>query len=141
MKNKLNSKTDVIEAAGGLLWRDTPHGKKLALIHRPCYDDWTLPTGKRESGESWQETALREVWEETGLQAELGSFAGSIAYRVDEIPKVVLYWNMQVAKIANFEPNNEVDRMKWVSLEKALKLVSYADEIVLLEANRPSDDP
>jgi 8-oxo-dGTP diphosphatase len=135
MKKKLNPKVDVIEAAGGLLWRQTPHGRQLALVHRPSHDDWTLPKGKREPDESWQETALREVWEETGLRVELGSFAGTIGYNVAGIPKVVLFWNMRIIGVNNFIPNKEVDKLVWVSLEKALEMVSYDDEIELLKAN------
>ena len=137
MNKKLTPNNDVIEAAGGLLWLRTPDGDKVALIHRPSHDDWTFPKGKREPGESWQETALREVWEETGLQCELSSYAGSIGYEVAGIPKVVLFWNMRVTKANIFKPNNEVDQLVWVSPEKALKMVSYPDEIELLNKNLP----
>ena len=126
----------VIEAAGGIVWRETPSGRQLALIHRPSHNDWTLPKGKREAGESWQETALREVFEETGLEAELDSFAGSIGYTVEGVAKVVLFWNMRANPKSVFKSNHEVDQLIWVSLEEALEKISYADEVSLLRANR-----
>ena len=136
MKKKLDPQTDVIEAAGGLVWRETRAGRELALIHRQRYNDWTLPKGKREVGESWQATALREVYEETGLKVELARFAGSIGYSVNGVPKVVLFWNMRLIDSAEFQPNPEVDQMIWLPLEQALQKITYQDEIALLKANR-----
>lgn len=128
-----NPYANVIEAAGGLLWRETAAGLELALIHRPSHDDWTLPKGKREDGESWQDTALREVREETGCRAELDSYAGSIGYIADGTPKVVLFWNMHVVEVREFKPNHEVDRLVWLPLEQAIKKMSYAVEIAFLK--------
>ena len=62
----------VIEAAGGIVWRNQDRKNHLIIIHRPKYDDWTLPKGKRDPGEHWQETALREVFEETSCVTKLG---------------------------------------------------------------------
>jgi 8-oxo-dGTP diphosphatase len=123
---------DVIEAAGGILWRKTALGRELALIHRPRYDDWTLPKGKREPGEQWQETALREVYEETSQQPTLKNFVGSIAYLANGVPKIVLFWNMAVAESTEFQPNREVNKMVWLPLEEALKKISYESERDLL---------
>ena len=126
----------VIEAAGGILWRKIPRGLEIALIHRDRYDDWTLPKGKREPGETWQETALREVFEETGLRAELLSYAGAMGYTVKGHPKVVLYWNMQAPADQPFIPNEEVDHMVWLPVEDAIVKMSYPDEIALVEKAR-----
>lgn len=125
----------VIEAAGGVLWKTTSHGFKLAIIHRERYDDWSLPKGKRDAGESWQETALREVWEETGCRASLGDFIGSTSYTINgpTTPKVVLFWHMTTHKNCKFKPNNEVDCVKWVSPEKALKQLTYKDERAIVQ--------
>ena len=138
MKNNYQHSTKVIEAAGGLLSKETPSGRKIAIIHRERYDDWALPKGKREPGESWQETALREVWEETGCRAVLGMFIGSASYALNgKSPKVVLFWHMTVQKNCKFHPNDEVDRIKWVSPKKALKMLSYKDERdIVLKATR-----
>ena len=129
MKNKATQPKKVIEAAGGILWKETPSGFKLAIIHRKRYDDWSLPKGKREPGESWQETALREVWEETGCRVTLGEFIGSASYAINgQTPKVVLFWHMMVKKDCKFIPNSEVDKLKWVSPKNALKFLNYEDE-------------
>lgn len=133
-KNKYQHQNKVGEAAGGILWKETSSGRKLAIIHRERYDDWSLPKGRRDSGESWQETALREVWEETGCRATLGAFIGSTSYVINgyTTPKVVLFWHMTVQKNCKFQPNEEVDRIKWVSPKKALKLLTYKDERTIL---------
>ena len=123
----------VIEAAGGILYRETPRGPEIVLIHRDRYDDWTLPKGKREPGETWQETALREVFEETGLRGELVAYAGAMGYTVQGRPKVVLYWKMKTPADQPFVPNEEVDRMVWLPVAEALTKMSYPDEIALVE--------
>ena len=130
--NSNNIAGAVIEAAGGLLWQETPNGYKLAVVHRPGYDDWSLPKGKRETDESWQETALREIKEETGCKTKLTGFAGSTAYTVNGVAKVVLFWHMALAKDNTFEPNNEVDQLVWLTTEEAVDKLSYENEKILL---------
>ncbi|HIE56792.1 MAG TPA: NUDIX hydrolase [Anaerolineales bacterium] len=130
----------VIEAAGGILWRETQNGPELALVHRERYDDWSLPKGKREPGETWQETALREVFEETGLRAELVDYAGAIGYPVGNRAKVVLYWKMRVTGKQSFVPNDEVDRMVWLPIHEAIKKATYADERILLQNQQAAED-
>ncbi len=124
---------DVIEAAGGLLWKVTPAGRKLAVIHRPHYDDWTLPKGKCEPGERWQQTARREVEEETGIAARLTGFAGSTAYTVNGVAKVVLFWHMEAAGDTAFQANAEVDQLVWLTPAEALGRLSYPAERALLQ--------
>ena len=92
MKRDSSSEDVVIQAAGGLLWRDSQAGKEIALIRRPRYGDWTLPKGKLKQGESWQQAALREVREETECDARLCAFLGCTCYSVRRVPKVVLFW-------------------------------------------------
>ncbi|KAA3648138.1 MAG: NUDIX hydrolase [Chloroflexi bacterium] len=124
--------TTVIEAAGGLLWKDAPEGKQIAIIHRPRYDDWTLPKGKLEQGETWEQAALREVSEETGYKVKLGEFAGSTTYTIGQNPKIVLYWHMTIAEENDFVVNEEVDELQWMFAENALRKLDYADERSLL---------
>ena len=131
------SKSQVIEAAGGLVWRNTPDGKQILLVHRQRYDDWTLPKGKLEDGEAWEQAAFREIEEETGYKAELGKFAGSTTYVVGKAPKIVLFWHMDVEKEIDFVPNEEVDKLLWLSFEKALDKLSYDSERELLAQHKP----
>jgi len=130
---------DVIQAAGGLLWRKTANSRELAIIHRPKYDDWTLPKGKLEQGESWKDAALREVYEETGCKAEIGNFAGCICYMVRDTPKVVLYWNMKLIWECHFQPGKEVDQLRWVTTGEAIQLLDYPTERELIEKNIQND--
>lgn len=119
---------EVIEAAGGLLTRENQFSLEILLIHRPKYDDWTLPKGKREDGETWQETALREVREETGYKTRLENFAGCTAYLVKDTPKIVLFWRMSPIGFPNFTPGDEVDQTHWFTLRDALRRISYQNE-------------
>jgi len=125
---------DVIQAAGGLVWRESPRGPQVLLVHRPRYDDWSFPKGKMEAGESWTEAALREVEEETGIQAALDDFAGSFSYQVPQGVKIVLYWNMRVRAESAFAPNEEVDQVQWLHVDQAAATLQYAFERDLLRA-------
>lgn len=107
-------------AAGAVVW----WGKKIALIHRPHYDDWSLPKGKVDPGESLAVTAHREILEETGLGVRLGSLLGKVTYPVRSRTKVVYYWNAEVLG-GEFKKNSEVDELRWVTLDEARELLSY----------------
>lgn len=124
-----------IRAAGGLVWRDPLKRDHLLVIHRPRYDDWTLPKGKLEAGESWHEAALREVKEETGYEVRMLSFAGAVSYLVDDQPKVVCYWHMALnsGRQAAFD-DDEVQEVIWLSREEALERLDYPLEAALLES-------
>lgn len=129
----------MIEAAGGLLWRDTRHGRELAVIYRTRYGDWTLPKGKRQAGETPEQTALREVFEETGCVAEIGAFAGELRYRVGTEPKRVRFWHMKLVRLGRLEANDEVGRVEWMSPEDALQRLDYPDEARLLRDSMVHD--
>ncbi len=122
----------VIEAAGGILWRRSGGVAELAVIHRPHHRDWSLPKGKRDRGESWQQTALREVLEETACHAKIECFAGGTIYTVKKRPKVVLFWHMGITDEDRFKPNDEVDRLEWLAPEAALDRLDYETERELL---------
>lgn len=122
----------LIQAAGGLVWRDTPQGKQIALVHRPKYDDWTLPKGKLKDAEDWQAAALREVEEELQCRVEAGELAGSLYYMAAGIPKLVLFWHMEIIEQGDFHPNREIDQRAWLSVTDALDKLSYKSERELL---------
>ena len=134
MNDRQDNSNDVIQAAGGLVWRHSAKGPEVVLIHRPRYDDWSFPKGKMEVGETWTETALREVEEETGIHVVLDDFAGSFSYLVRQRVKVVLLWNMQTHRESSFVANDEVDQLKWLPADQALALLKYGLEQDLLRA-------
>ena len=134
MNDTQDNSNDVIQAAGGLVWRHSAGGPEVVLIHRPRYDDWSFPKGKMEAGETWTETALREVEEETGIHVVLDDFAGSFSYLVRQQVKVVLFWNMQIHKESSFVANDEVDQLKWLPVGQAIALLKYGFEQDLLRA-------
>ncbi len=112
-------------AAGGVVWRRGDRGMEIALVHRPKYDDWSLPKGKLDPGESFEDAALREVEEETGLRCELGDFLDEVSYRDNkDREKLVRYWAMEAGG-GDFEPDDEVDELRWVPLDDALSELTY----------------
>ena len=124
-----------VRAAGGVVWRASSIGERqYAIVHRPAYDDWSLPKGKMTTGESEVECALREVEEETGMRCRVERTAGTTSY-VDRKgrAKVVVYWLMQ-ALGGRFEPTREIDEVRWVPLAGALELLSYDRDRTLLGA-------
>jgi 8-oxo-dGTP diphosphatase len=121
-------------AAGGVVVRAVADGWQVALVHRPHRDDWTLPKGHVEAGESAEGAALREVEEETALRCRLVGPAGRVRYRDQrDRPKVVEYWLMEVEAGA-FAPNEEVDALVWVGLADAASMLSYDADRDLLAA-------
>jgi 8-oxo-dGTP pyrophosphatase MutT (NUDIX family) len=120
-----------VRAAGGVVWRPGPRGDEpeVLLVHRPKYDDWSLPKGKRDPGETDEETAWREVHEETGLRCRLGDELVQSHY-VDGRgrPKVVRYWAMTLDDDqvpGDFEPNDEVDQVSWLPLGQVSAQLTY----------------
>jgi 8-oxo-dGTP diphosphatase len=127
--------SDVVLAAGGVLGRRTEKGElEVLLIHRPKYDDWTLPKGKLDDGEGAEDAALREVEEETGFQVELGEELPPTDYH-DRYgrPKNVRYWVMNITG-GEFRPNREVDEVRWLTVEAAKEALSYPRDRDVIDA-------
>jgi 8-oxo-dGTP diphosphatase len=107
------------------------------LVHRPKYDDWTLPKGKLDPGETHEQAAVREVLEETGLRCTRGGELASTTYRDRHgRPKRVRYWEMAVEG-GRFTPNREVDEVRWVDVGAAERLLSYARDREVVRALAP----
>lgn len=119
------SRVRVVHAAGAVLYQMDGRSPVCAVVHRPRYNDWSLPKGKVDAGESLPVTAVREIAEETGMTASLESRIGTTAYPLKEnVRKEVTYWSA-FAQGGSFEPNTEVDEIRWVPVDEARKLVSY----------------
>jgi 8-oxo-dGTP pyrophosphatase MutT (NUDIX family) len=108
------------------VWRTGPDGElEVLLVHRPRYDDWSLPKGKCAEGEEDADCALREVAEETGLSCRLEEELATTRYRDGRgREKVVRYWAMRPQEGA-FVPHDEVDEVRWVPAHRAGSLLSY----------------
>jgi len=120
-------------AAGGVVARDDG---RIAVIHRPRYDDWSLPKGKLDPGESFEDGAVREVREETGVRARIVGELDSTTY-VDRKgrDKLVRWYRMELdGEPAVFAPNDEVDELRWVTPGEAAALLSYERDRALVQA-------
>ena len=128
------AEVSVMRAAGGVVVRRSRSGEtEIAVIHRPEYDDWTLPKGKIEPDETPEDCALREVREETGLRCDLVRPLGCTAY-VDRRgrDKIACYWIMQV-RGGKFKAGVEVDRLQWLTVSDAVKRLTYRHDKLLVQ--------
>ncbi|MCU1459233.1 MAG: hypothetical protein JWL73_3325 [Actinomycetia bacterium] len=126
-----------VRAAGAIVERPGDAGPEILLIHRDRYDDWSFPKGKLDPGESFEDAARREVWEETGVHAELEQELPSVRYEDHKgRPKLVRYWR---ARAAGYDPPSEVvdpgevDAQLWCSPAEAHELLSYEHDRALLD--------
>src|SRR5580692_11202616 len=131
--------SEVIQAAGGLVIRRRGESLQIAVVHRPVHQDWSYPKGKLEEGETFEEAAQREVFEETGFVCRLLRFIGHTEY-LDRKgrPKVVAYWVM-AAEAGAFEPNEEVDELRWLDIASAGRTLTYDRDRELLAAMSADD--
>ena len=121
-----------VEAAGCVIYKDGP---SFCVIHRPRYDDWSMPKGKLDPGETFEQAAVREIEEEVGLRGALGVELPAVAYTDHKgRSKIVRYWLMRAEDVPPFEPNHEVDEVRWLDAEAALGLLSYERDHALLDA-------
>jgi 8-oxo-dGTP diphosphatase len=126
---------DVV-AAGAVVLRRT-NGREVLLVHRPKYDDWAWPKGKQDPGEHVAVTAVREVVEETGVEIRLGRPLPRQLYLVSGgRAKHVHYWTGWVLgdpDVSGYAANDEIDDVRWVDVDKARRLLTYADDVTLLD--------
>lgn len=122
-----------IHAAGGVIHRLADDGRReFVVVHRPRYDDWSLPKGKLEKGESFSQGASREIEEETGMRCELGAELPEVRYMVGERPKRVRYWLARPLE-GQFVANEEVDELRWLAPAEARSLLDYEHDVELLD--------
>jgi 8-oxo-dGTP pyrophosphatase MutT (NUDIX family) len=127
-----DSSRDIVSAGVVVLGQ----GRKVLLVHRPKYDDWSFPKGKLDPGERAPAAAVREVEEETGLVVRLGPSLASQRYRVKEGMKTVRYWTGRAvgdADISGYEPNAEIDEVAWLDVDKARRRLSYEHDLLTLD--------
>lgn len=126
----MSEDTEIILAAGGIVSRPAETGVEVAVIHRPRHDDWSFPKGKVDPGETLEQTALREVREETALRCTLGRPLGARTYPGKEVH----YWEMSVASEGTFVAGDEVDAVAWLApAEAAARLTHEQDRTLLAE--------
>jgi 8-oxo-dGTP diphosphatase len=134
---------ELIRAAGAVLWRTgpadggNPESMQVAVVHRPRYDDWSLPKGKLAPAETELTAAVREVAEETGMQVCVGPLIGQTHYRVatadGSAAKTVSYWSMRAVG-GQFDPTDEVDALDWLALDKARARLDFDQDRDVLDA-------
>jgi 8-oxo-dGTP diphosphatase len=113
-----------VHAAGGVIVRDG----RIAVVHRPHREDWSLPKGKLEAGEGFEEAAVREIEEETGFQVALGEELTEVRYEDHkDRPKLVRYWLMSITG-GEFRANDEVDELRWLGPDEAIALLTYPND-------------
>jgi 8-oxo-(d)GTP phosphatase len=139
------SRTRIVYAAGAVLWRagsvnSADPALEIAVIHRPRYDDWSLPKGKVDPGETVAVAAVREVSEETGHRAILGRRLDTVSYPIDQAVKKVYYWAARSTG-GEFTPGPEVDELNWLPVADAMKRLNYAQDRKVLRhfAEHPAD--
>ncbi|MGW4795550.1 NUDIX hydrolase [Nonomuraea sp. NPDC004297] len=128
--------TDLLRAAGAVVWRGDEAAPEVAVIHRPLYDDWTFPKGKLKPGEHVIAGGLREVREETGLTVLFGRALPPVHYLSSGQLKRVDYWVARATGDDGFEPGEEVDELRWLPVPEARRLLTYEWDAGLLRALR-----
>lgn len=123
-----------IRAAGGVVWRPGTAGVDICLVHRPRYGDWSLPKGKLDPGEHPLRAAVREVAEEADVRAVPQLRLPTVRYRSEGRAKAVDYWSMRAAADGGFQPDTEVDEVRWLPVDDAVRLVSYPHDAEVIAA-------
>lgn len=124
----------IVMAAGGILERVSDKRVEIAIINRKKHgDEWCLPKGKLDAGESWSNAALREIKKETGFVATTKRFAGATHYFADDKPKVVFFWVMEPDANGGFEPTSDVKALEWMSPSEAYCRLTHANQKRLVQ--------
>jgi 8-oxo-dGTP diphosphatase len=117
-----------------LLWREIAAGEiEIALVHRPRYDDWSLPKGKIDENETALACAYREVFEETGIKARFTRQLGAVEYEDNGAQKRVKYWVAQALGASDFVANEEVDQLRWLNPTDSIELATHQSDKEMIE--------
>jgi 8-oxo-dGTP pyrophosphatase MutT (NUDIX family) len=127
----------VIRSAGGVVVRDG----LVAVVHRPHRQDWSLPKGKLEPGESDEAAAVREVLEETGFDAVIRHDLGTVGYAVDDGRPKTVRWFLMAAADEAAALADDVDEVVWLDPDAAAPLLTYATDREVLDRARPHIHP
>ena len=131
----LTAKDRLVHASGGVVSRIRHGDVEVVVVHRPKYDDWSLPKGKRDPAETDEQCAVREVEEETGLRCRLGRELLPTAYPdAHGRAKLVRYWAMSVVSERPFEPGDEIDELRWVSADSVAAVLSYERDVEVVHS-------
>jgi 8-oxo-(d)GTP phosphatase len=134
--------TGEVRAAGGVVRRRVDGQVHTVIVHRPRYDDWSLPKGKLLDGESFEDAAIREVREETGLGCRIDGELPPSRYRDQHgRPKVVRYWSMEAVDGHDLHPTDEVDEARWLTIPEARDVLTYDRDRAVLDAATTGDAP
>jgi 8-oxo-dGTP diphosphatase len=125
-----------IRAAGAVLWRPAGVGIEICVVHRPAYDDWSLPKGKLHHDEHPLVAAVREVREETGVRAHPRVRLPDVTYTLPTgISKTVEFWAMRAGDepVGAVADPTEVDDVRWLPPEAAASTLTYPTDAQLVE--------
>jgi 8-oxo-dGTP diphosphatase len=132
----------VVRAAGGIVVRAGAAGPEVVVVRRARYDDWALPKGHVDRGESWTEAALREVEEETGVVGEITGDPQPVTYLLgDGRPKVVVFFPMRVVRHGTHPPSDEIDEVAWWPLDRATSDLTYPADRALVQGVAAAPGP
>jgi 8-oxo-(d)GTP phosphatase len=134
--------TELIRAAGAVLWRRSSPGIQVCVVHRPKYDDWSLPKGKIDENEHILTTAVREIHEETGHRVALGRPLPTQRYEVDGRPKEVQYWAAEADPHATpWRGTREIDQAVFLPIDEALQRLDRPSDREIVSAFAEDPEP
>jgi bis(5'-nucleosidyl)-tetraphosphatase len=131
-------RTERVTSAGGIVWRDVGNGVEVLVCGRRADSLWALPKGTPEPGETLEQTAVREVREETGVEVVVEDLVGEMRYwfsRVDEgvrYYKTVRHYLMRPVGGDPSLHDHEFDEVRWLEAQEALRLLTYPNEARIL---------